>query len=218
MKIINDVIEYLIGALLFINPILYAYSYLKGNKSKAIKYLVIYLTFSFCFAVAMEIIIIFHEQLNIIKNNLFLTHYFFIFQFIFLSLFYNQLFTKKQKKYQIIITILGFLILFVQYALNRDLYYKFNLLEILITSLPLVVYSIFHLYNSLSKSGKYMYINAGILIYLSVSTLIFILGNLLITIDISLASHMWILNRLFYTIYLALFLIEWKKSLWKTKN
>ena len=43
---------------------------------------------------------------------------------------------------------------------QKDLFKEFNLLEILITSFHLVLYAIIHLYNSLGKPGKYMYINA----------------------------------------------------------
>ncbi|MGB6269487.1 MAG: hypothetical protein WBF67_10815 [Olleya sp.] len=218
MKVINNGLIYLSFILLFVNAVLYSYSYFKNNKSKAVKYLAIYLTLSFCFSIASKLTIYIQEQFNIVKNNLFLTHYYFILQFIFLSLFYSILFTKKQKNYQIIISVLVFLILLIQYGTNTGLYYKFNLLEILITSLPLVIYSVFHLYNSLSKPGNYMFINAGVLVYLSVSTLVFILGNLMNTLDRSLSGDIWFLNRLFYLVYLVLFLIEWKKNVWKTIN
>ncbi|WP_156112526.1 hypothetical protein [Lacinutrix jangbogonensis] len=111
-----------------------------------------------------------------------------------------------------------FFILTIQYALNPSLFEKFNLLEIFITSFPLVIYSIFHLYNSLSKAGKFMYINAGVLIYLATSTLIFILGDYLINVDREITADVWFLNRVFYVGYLVLILIEWKKSLLKTKD
>lgn len=218
MKSIDSLLRNLSLILLFINVVLYSYSYLKDNKSKAVKYLIIYLTLTFCISIVSVIIVEYYKQLNIKQDNLFLSHFYFIFQFIFLSLFYSKLFNKKQRNYQIIISVLVFLILLIQYATNPDLYYKFNLLEIFITSFPLVIYSIFHLYNSLSKSGKFMYINAGVLIYLSISTLIFILGNLINTVDRSLSFDIWFLNRVFYLGYLILILIEWKKSLWKTKN
>ncbi|MDO6595507.1 hypothetical protein Q4512_01200 [Oceanihabitans sp. 2_MG-2023] len=111
------------------------------------------------------------------------------------------------------------LVLGIQYSNNLSLFNQFNLLEILITSFPLVVYSIIHLYNSLGKKGKYMYINAAVLIYLSVSTLIFILGNLIISaVAKSVSTDVWLLNKVFYGGYLALILIEWRKSLWRTKN
>ncbi|QRM88376.1 hypothetical protein FG167_03775 [Lacinutrix sp. WUR7] len=218
MKEFDEAIQQLGKILLFINATLYTYSYLKGYKNKAIKYFAIYLTLTFCVLIGSNLIVQFQRKFNFELNNLYLSHFYFIFQFIFLSLFYSQLFNKKQKKYLNSISILVFLVLIIQYTLNTALFSQFNLLEILITSFPLVIYSIFHLYNSLSKPGKYMYINAGVLIYLSISTLIFFLGNYVPKINDTLAFNVWFLNRVFYVGYLILILIEWKKSLWKTKN
>jgi len=218
MKIFDNILKNLSLVLLFMNVILYAYSYLKDNKSKALKYFAIYLTLTFCVLIASLLIVDYHEVLHIKQNNLFLSHFYFIFQFIFLTLFFSQLFNKRQRRAQKIISGIVFSVLIIQYILNPELYYKFNLLEIFITSFPLVIYSIIHLYNALSRTGKYMYINAGVLIYLSTSTLIFILGDYLSKLDRDIASDAWFLNRLFYVGYLTVILIEWKKSLWRTKN
>lgn len=213
-KIFDDVFENLGVILLFINALLYSYSYFKNKKDKALRYFSIYLNLTFL-VLSLSIVII--EYFNK-TNNLFLSHFYFIFQFIFLSLFYKKFFTKTQKNWVNINFVLITVILVIQYYSNVSLFYKFNLLEILITSLPLVIYSIIHLYNSLGKPGKYMYINSAILIYLSVSTLIFILGNLINSIDRSLANNVWVLNKVFYIGYLLLILFEWRISLWKTKN
>jgi hypothetical protein len=218
MEVIDSVLKNLVHILLFTDVILYIFIFLRENKGKAVKYITIYLTLSFCLSIVSYIIINFHEELNIKKNNLFLTHFYFIGRFVFISLFYRQILNKKQKKIQIIINVLVFLTLLIQYTANTDLYFKFNLLEIFITSFPLIIYSVFHLYNSLSKSGKYMYINTGILVYISISTLIFILGNLMNTIDKSLADNIWFFNRVIHIGYLVFFLIEWKENLWKKKN
>ncbi|WP_055442713.1 hypothetical protein [Lacinutrix himadriensis] len=218
MKEFDDAIQQLGKILLFINATLYTYSYLKGKKSKEIKYFTIYLTLIFCVLIGSNLLIQVQRKYNFELNNLYLSHFYFIFQFIFLSLFYRQLFNKNQKKYLNVISVLVFLVLIIQYTVKANLFSKFNLLEILITSFPLVLYSIFHLYNSLSKPGKFMYINAGVLIYIATSTLIFILGDYLSVIDREIASDAWFLNRVFYVGYLILILIEWKKSLWKMKN
>lgn len=222
MEIIDDALKNLSLILLFVNATLYIYSYLKRNKSKAVGYFGLYLTLTFVIQILSLLIVEYYDQLNIKQNNLFLSHYYFIFQFIILSLFYSRLFSKKQKKYQIILSSTVFLILSIQYSLHPDFYYKFNLLEIFITSFPLVIYSIIHLYNSLTKSGKFMYINAGILIYLSISTLIFFLGNTIdnqtVKMDKSFITNIWFINRAFYLVYLLLILIECKKNLWKMKN
>ncbi|MBU2939034.1 hypothetical protein KO494_05715 [Lacinutrix sp. C3R15] len=217
MNLIDDVLHKLSLILLITNSVLFTYSSFK-LKIKAIKYFAIYLVIVFFVLTSSILIISFYKELHIKQNNLFLSHFYFIFQFVFLSLFYRELFTTKQKNWVNLTFILVAFVLGVQYINNISLFYKFNLLEILITSFPLVIYSIIHLYNSLGKTGKYMYINAAILIYLSVSTLIFILGNLINTVDKSLSINVWLLNKVLYVGYLTVILIEWKKSLWKTKN
>ena len=62
-----------------------------------------------------------------------------------------------------------------------------------------------------------MYINAGVLIYLASSTLIFILGNLINVVDRPLQTNIWFINKILYVGYLILILIEWRNLL-KTKN
>ncbi|AUC82627.1 hypothetical protein CW733_11010 [Lacinutrix sp. Bg11-31] len=214
MKLIDEIFKNIGVLLLLINTILYTYSCFSNKRNRTLKYFAIYLILTFS-VLSLSIIIV---EFFGIKNNLFLSHFYFIFQFVFLSLYYKCLFTKKQKNWVNVIFVLVALTLSIQYFNNSSLFIKFNLLEILLTSFPLVIYSIIHLYNSLGKPGKYMYINSAVLIYLSVSALIFILGNLIITIDRELSINVWFLNKVFYVGYLILILIEWKKSLWKTKN
>ncbi len=210
MKLIDSFFKYFGVFLLLVNTILFTSYYLK-NKSKALKYFVIYLIITFVILFSSIIIVIVFD----VKNNLFLSHFYFIFQFIFLSLFYKENYTKQQRNWVNVIFFIVSTVIIIQYINDFTLFNKFNLLEILLTSFPLIVYSIIHLYNSLSKPGKFMYINAGILIYLSVSSLIFILGNYISKIDSSIAFNVWFLNKVFYVGYLLLILIEWKKSLWK---
>jgi ABC-type transport system involved in cytochrome c biogenesis permease subunit len=83
-----------------------------------------------------------------------------------------------------------------------------------------VVYSMIHLYNSLNESPKYMYINAGVLIYITTSTLIFILGDYLSGNSISSSSvdTIWFINKVLYVIYLALIFIEWWRNFRVIKN
>lgn len=211
MKFINGLVTNLEVFLLFVNCILFFKSY-KFKIDTAIKLFTCYLLASFIINTSSVILAI-----NGI-NNLYLSHFYFISQFILLSLFYKQLFNKKQI---IIVYILGILILTtlgIQYTYNPSLFFRFNLLEIFLTSFPLVIYSIIHLYNSLSKEGKYMYINSGVLIYLTTSTLIFILGNFLSEFDRQTTKNIWFLNKVLYLVYLILILLEWRKSLLRIKN
>lgn len=212
MKLIDSFFKYFGVFLLLVNVTLYSLSCLKKNR--ALNFFLIYLVLTFCvLSLSIILVLVFN-----VRNNLFLSHFYFIFQFIFLSLFYLELFTKEQGNWVKSIFYIVVFIIGVQYINDFSLFYKFNLLEIFLTSFPLVIYSIIHLYNSLTKSSGFIYINAGILIYLAVSTLIFILGNYISEIDSNIAFNVWFLNKVFYVGYLILIIIEWKKSISRIKS
>ena len=64
-----------------------------------------------------------------------------------------------------------------------------------------------------------MYINAGILIYITTSTLIFILGDYLSLFTKNQAiKNIWLINKVLYVIYMILILIEWKKNFRPVKS
>jgi hypothetical protein len=206
MSRIDDFFEYLGIVLLIINFCLYVSSYRTKNGFVAINYFTIYLT-----AICIIQIIAFVHAARV-ENNLYLSHFYFIVQFICLSLFFKCFFTKIQKTIVNYVLIIVLTILFAQYYTNPELYYQFNNLEIFITSVPLIIYSVIHMYNSLNKSSRYMYITAGILIYITTSTLIFILGNYLATLENIVVTNIWFINKVLYVVYMLLILIEWKVS------
>lgn len=211
MKLISSLFEYLGIAILLINALLFFKSY-TSKKSMAFKY------FSFYLGTSLIIVVITSTLSYFAEDNLYLSHFYFIGQFILLSLFYRELLNTNQKK--IVNTILA-LVLFtlsLQYANTPKLFFKFFVFEIFITSFPIVIYSIIHLYNSISKKGAYIYINAGILIYLTTSTLIFILGDYLSEYNNTTIKKIWLVNKILYLIYLILIFIEWTKTLSLDKN
>lgn len=215
MKQFDNIVQLLVLFLIVLNTILYAWSYLFKKKQVAL------LLFSLYLFVCSVIMILVEIIANKGGDNLYLSHIYFISQFIFLSLFYGELFHKKQKKWIYFTLIAVFTFLSIQYVNKPELIYKFNILEIFITSFPIVVYSIIHLYNSLSKKGSYMLINSGILIYLTTSTLIFILGDYLSNSNykgINAITRIWMLNKVLYFVYLILILLEWKKSFYQVKK
>ncbi len=213
MNMIDEFFGYLGILLIILNSFLFLYSYKKYGRNLSYKFFSFYLI---C-ALIVNLVVFILAKYSI--NNLFLSHYYFISQFILISLFYKSLFNKNQGDivsvvFLIVISILGF-----QYIIWPELYFKFNTTEVFLTSFPLVVYSIVHLYNSLNKPGKFIYINAGILIYLSTSTLIFILGDYLSSISNSKAvNNIWFINKVLYVIYLLLILTEWWKNYRLVKN
>ena len=147
-------------------------------------------------------------------NNLFLSHFYFTLQFIILSLFYYQLLKENyQKKIIIFNLIVCLTILSIQYALDWSLFYRFSLLEIFITSLPIIIYATFHLYNLLNEKRKFYYINIGLLIYLFGSTIVFLTANLLISLDNKMPfRYIFDLNVYLYVVYQLFILYELGKG------
>ncbi|QHI35500.1 hypothetical protein IMCC3317_08460 [Kordia antarctica] len=151
-------------------------------------------------------------------NNLHVSHYYLTTQFILLSLFYHSLFKNKtQKRLVITILVLVIIILIVQSYIMPELLYKFNLVEILVTLLPLVFFSVIQFYNSLSGTKNFTYINSGIFIYLLTSTLIFCSGNIVNEITTEFRTLLWFMNAILYLVYQLLITMEWYFNFRKKK-
>lgn len=147
------------------------------------------------------------------KNNLFLSHFYFILQFVLISFFYLHLRMNDFQKKTIKIGFVSCLVVLgIQYALDPGAFFKFNLFEIFITSFLLIIYTTFYLYNLLNEKKEFYYINLGILIYLFGSTVIFLAGNLTTIYKLKLVFNIWILNAILYVIYQLMILFEWKKN------
>ena len=149
-------------------------------------------------------------------NNLFLSHFYFIFQFLILSYFYYTLLDVPfQKKVVKIVSAITLLVLGINYAWKPELFFSLNLLEIFVTSLPVVIYAAFHLYNLLNKQHYFYYTTVGILIYLYGSTFLFLSYELImIAIEKEAGVYTWFLNIFLYVVY-QLFIL---KDLLKTKR
>lgn len=211
MKITSDILQYLAIVLLFVNVIVYSMSHHRKTATVAHKFILVYLVISLLTSVISEYL--YYKK----EYNLFLTHFFFISQFVLLSLFYLELLKKKQHFLIKGVLVVVLLVLSIKYILDPEIFHKYNTLEIFLTSLPIIVYSIIYLYNSLVGNTAYMYINAAVLIYLSTSTLIFFLGNYLTVLDQAAAKGIWILLKIMYIVYLSLIFLEWRFSLYKSK-
>ena len=203
---VREILIYIGYVLLFINTVLYFISY--KSKNFTYKILFSYLVFTF-------IIQIYSEGIAIKKgNNLFLSHYYFIGQFIIMSLFfYKTLINKTIKKIIFIIPIPVIILLFIQYFKDPELYYSFNLFEILMTTVPIIWYCLFFLVERISSlEKKFIYFIAGLFIYILCSTLIFSAGN--ITGDT--LRILWRFNNSLYILFQVLIFVEWYNHFRKT--
>ena len=144
------------------------------------------------------------------KNNLIISHFYFILQFVLLSLFYKSIFTYRQKKFVNALLIIILPVIGIHFYYYPEKIWKFNVLEIFLTSIPLVIYSIIHLFNSLTRKKVFLYVNVAVLMYLSSSTLIFILGDLLTSMTRTMVLDIWMMNKFLYIGYLTLFILEYR--------
>ena len=196
--------------LLLINCILYFKSF--GKQNKAFKVLCYYLIYS----LLIQILTITLNRLKI--PNLFLSHKYFIGQFLFLSIFYqNVLVLERHKK------LIRFFIFFTLLAvgtifyLDPSSYFKFNLLEVIIVSIPIIIFSVLYFIQSMNNTKSFIYINSGIFIYLVASTFLFSAGNFINSSQSTLKNNVWALNAMIYLSYQVLIFIEWYQHFRKRK-
>lgn len=150
-------------------------------------------------------------------NNLYLSHAYFILQFVLLSFFYLEILKEKiQRKIVLYALYICPLILALQYYNDPELFFKFNLFEIFITSFLLIVYATFYLYNLLTEKKLFYYINLGLLLYMFGSTVLFLVGNLVVSFGPKFDEISWILNAGLYIIYQLFILYDYKIMLKKS--
>ncbi|MEO8239840.1 MAG: hypothetical protein ABI576_17180 [Flavobacterium sp.] len=149
-------------------------------------------------------------------TNLLLVNLFFIGQFILLGLFFKSFFiVKNQKKYLLWSLLSGLLLIIIESIYDCDLFFEFNLFEIILTSLLLVSYAIMHLYNQLTTEKIYYYITIGVIIYMLSSTVLFLVGNLTNDLSDEFKYLSWQLNAFLFIVLQLFYLYEWKVSFYK---
>ncbi|WP_233264622.1 MULTISPECIES: hypothetical protein [unclassified Flavobacterium] len=108
--------------------------------------------------------------------------------------------------------IVGSLLLLLDYCFYPEQFFKFNLFEIALTSLLVVLYAVMHLYNMLLENKEYYYLTIGIILYLLASTVLFFVGNLTIGLSVEFKLLTWNVNYFLIIFFQLLILVEWKKS------
>ena len=183
--------------------------FIKKNKGKdkVYKCLTFYLSSLFVIELVCHII-----GISKPNSNFFLSHYYFIIQFIVLSLFFYQLLNDKIMKQFIVFNLFAVAsVLFFQYYNNPELYWQFNVLEIALTSIILIFYCIVHFYKHLKTTYEYFFFCFGLTFYLTSSMLIFLSGNTtLVFFEDPFYMDIWVFNSLFYILYQYLVFKEWR--------
>jgi hypothetical protein len=201
--LIYNTISNISKLVLFINVILYFKSYRKN--SIAFKVFTNYLLF----ILIIQLITSYMRWYKL--NNLYFSHFYFVGQFIFLSLFY--LFLEKKNVFKKGIKTILFLVLIligIYYVIYPKDFFIYNTLEIITTSIPLIVYSFYFFIKKIdSENKKFIYLNSGFFLYISCSTLLFVTGNIE---NSSLKMIVWYSNVSLYLVYQVLVFVEWYKN------
>jgi len=192
---------------LLINVILYFIS--RRNKAMAYKVLYSYLLYTSVIQAYS------HVLATQSINNIFLSHYYFVGQFFILSVFFFKTLKNRLIKPTVYLLILMVSAsLFVQYFINPSIYFKFNLFEILITSIPIIIYSFIFLVQRISNpEKKFNYFISGLFIYVLCSTLLFVAGN----ISSEIKKVIWRANNILYILFQVLIFIEWYRNFRKKR-
>ena len=191
--------------LLTLNFFLYWSGFSKHGKT--FQYLVYYFTVLVIVQVIMEILVLQS------KNNLYLSHAYFIGQFLCLGFFYKSLMKTRSQVVIIQYSMVSVCVLLIlDYGFYPEQFFKFNLFEIAITSLLIVLYAVMHLYNMLLENKQYYYLTIGIVTYLLASTILFFVGNITTGLSDEFKLLTWNVNYFLIILFQLLILVEWKVS------
>lgn len=146
-------------------------------------------------------------------DNLFVINIFVIGQMILLSLFYASILELKvQKKIVKHSVCWALFILGVQFFIDYTQFLKFNLFAITITSLLIVAFALLHFYNMLTEHKTYYYITIAVIFFMLGSTILYLVGNLTLSLSNDVKYLSWTLNAFLFLIYQLFILYEWKIS------
>ncbi|CAM3767090.1 hypothetical protein FSS13T_00020 [Flavobacterium saliperosum S13] len=195
----------LIGLFLLLrNVLLFALGLKEKNKKEQL--ITVYLTLLFVVELFCHII-----GWTNPGNNLFLSHYYFNSQFIILSVVFYQLLENKIFRKIILFNLFAISgAVLYSYIEDPSLYYRFNIIEVSLTSAALSLYSILYLIKTLRQSESFYYFNTGLLLYLTNSLFIFLSGNTETVFIEDPYIDIWIFNSLFYILYQAFIYKNWK--------
>lgn len=136
------------------------------------------------------------------NSNFFISHFYFIFQFTFLSYLYHKLIGSNFiSKIILFVYLIQMTILAVMYIFDPTLFWRFNEYEIIATSFILVLYALYFIYKEMDKVHYYYNFSVGLILYLLCSVSIFLYGNLELVLIENPYIDIWIFNTIFYIIF-----------------
>ena len=156
------------------------------------------------YLVTLSIIEVACHVIGILKPNanFFISHFYFIFQFTFLSYLYHKLIGSNfVSKIILFVYLIQMTILAAMYIFDPSLFWRFNEYEIIATSFILVVYAFYFIYKEMDKVHYYYNFSIGLILYLLCSVSIFLNGNLEFVLIENTHIDIWIFNTVFYIIF-----------------
>ena len=144
--------------------------------------------------------------------NIFMNHFYDLFQFVILSYFYATLLKTKKQLFTVYILLIMLPVFFLsRYVFNPQMFFEYSLLETYLTTMPLIIYSSMHLYNNLGEKSEFYFINVGLLFYLFTSTFIFLLYKLITVFKFDEFNDIMIdINIILQYIKFGFFFYQWK--------
>jgi len=212
MEKLFDILSNFAIAFCVLNAALYVFRF--KEKGKAYKIFAVYLVV----IAVIQLNASFLKYITPIKNNLFLFHFYYILQFIFLTFFYKEL-LKQKWLYAVLVIVLG--IIAFQFIQSPAMFFRYNPLGVTLTQGFIVVYSVLFFYEYLHNNNEFLIINIGLFFYLLSSILIFASGNLVFNMELITEYGYHLLLNLNNVLYLGLqFLIfvTWWKNYYSKKT
>lgn len=134
--------------------------------------------------------------------NFFISHFYFGFQFVFLSFLYFKLITNRFVKWLILaIGISQVAYLTSIYLRDSELFWAFNTYEIVSTSVMLILYALYFIFSNFEVKHRYFNFSIGLILYLCCSISIFLSDNLNLVLLEKPFIDIWIFNSLFYILF-----------------
>ncbi len=143
-------------------------------------------------------------------ENIFLSHFYFIGQFILLTLFFYEL---LQKKWIYFLMGVSLVVIAIQYVLHPDLFPVYNKFGIFFTHIILVALALLYLYKSMGERSIFQLISVGIVLYFTSTSIIFYSGNMVFNPEISqeVMELIMNINSVLYFAFQILIFVEWWK-------
>ncbi|OOV18891.1 hypothetical protein BXU10_04205 [Flavobacterium sp. LM4] len=135
-------------------------------------------------------------------QNFFVSHFYFYFQLLFLSILFKKLISNTiLKKVILIILITQTVILASMYIKDPNSFWNFNNYEIISISIILILYALYYIVSNLATEHRYFNFSIGLILYFACSVTIFSVGNLELVLCEDPFIDIWIFNIVFYIIF-----------------